>query len=180
MCLRAAATRCRLSPSPTINSSRSQRLRQTQFQVELSWGDAHRQWRVPLAIPAGSTLGDALFAARLNESIELRPPTDFVAAGILGQRCAPATRLRSGDRIELYRPLLADPKDARRARVSRQRGHQEIDPAIKPSHHAIHAPSAPVTALKRTLAAAPVRCSSPPCSRSVAAAWSCPWPCSSG
>lgn len=90
-------------------------------QAELCWGDAERQCRLLLQLPTGSTLDDALFAARLHEEIELRPPTDFVAAGIWGQRCSPATRLRDGDRIELYRALQIDPRDARRARVDQQR-----------------------------------------------------------
>jgi putative ubiquitin-RnfH superfamily antitoxin RatB of RatAB toxin-antitoxin module len=36
-----------------------------------------------------------------------------------GVRCDAGTRLNEGDRIELLRPLVADPKDARRVRASR-------------------------------------------------------------
>lgn len=99
-----------------MKSSETQALR-----VEICWGDAAQQQRVSLAVAPGSTLDEALFTASLNEEAQLRPPADFVAAGILGQRCNPNTRLRDGDRIELYRALQADPKDARRERVSAQR-----------------------------------------------------------
>jgi hypothetical protein len=91
------------------------------IRVEVCWGTAEQQWRVPLDMPVHSTLDEAVFSARLQEDHALRPPTDFIAVGIFGQRCPPATRLRDGDRIELYRPLLADPKDARRTRVTAQR-----------------------------------------------------------
>ena len=37
--------------------------------------------------------------------------------GIFGKRVKDDTVLRDGDRIEVYRPLVADPKDARRKRV---------------------------------------------------------------
>ncbi|MBK8283467.1 MAG: RnfH family protein [Ahniella sp.] len=41
--------------------------------------------------------------------------------GIHGRRCALDTVLATGDRVEIYRPLLIDPKDARRKRASERR-----------------------------------------------------------
>lgn len=40
------------------------------------------------------------------------------AVGIFGRRVAPETPLRDGDRVEIYRLLLIDPKTARRAKAS--------------------------------------------------------------
>ena len=86
--------------------------------VEVVCAWPHRVWSVRLALPLGSTLGDALDAARCREEIPgLGEP---VKAGIHG-RVVPATHeLVDGDRVELYRPLLADPKDARRRRAAGQ------------------------------------------------------------
>jgi putative ubiquitin-RnfH superfamily antitoxin RatB of RatAB toxin-antitoxin module len=44
-----------------------------------------------------------------------------ITAGIWNHVRAPDTPLQEGDRIELYKPLVADPKEARRARVERSR-----------------------------------------------------------
>ena len=38
--------------------------------------------------------------------------------GIFGRRVTPDTALQDGDRVEIYRPLINDPKEARRAKVS--------------------------------------------------------------
>lgn len=42
------------------------------------------------------------------------------AVGVHGRRVTLDTRLANGDRVEIYRPLSADPKEARRARARRR------------------------------------------------------------
>ena len=65
-------------------------------------------------LPPGATVADAVRASGL--------PLDGIAGyAIFGERVTPATPLRDGDRVELLRPLLADPKDARRRRAATQR-----------------------------------------------------------
>ncbi|MDH3320784.1 MAG: RnfH family protein [Betaproteobacteria bacterium] len=68
--------------------------------------------RVGLELEEGATVRHALVAAG-------RPAARDV--GIYGRRVAPDTRLADGDRVEIYRPLSADPKDARRRRALRRR-----------------------------------------------------------
>jgi putative ubiquitin-RnfH superfamily antitoxin RatB of RatAB toxin-antitoxin module len=66
------------------------------------------------ATPA--TVADALERVNADEAfagIELAAG----AIGIFGRLVAPSAPLADGDRVELYRPLAADPKTARRARV---------------------------------------------------------------
>ena len=41
--------------------------------------------------------------------------------GVFGKRVKPAARLRDGDRVEVYRPLQVNPKEARREKALRQR-----------------------------------------------------------
>ena len=67
-----------------------------------------------LDLAQGATVRDALEAARVHERY---PDLRLDDAGIWGKRCAPATRLREGDRVEVYRPVLADAKALRRARA---------------------------------------------------------------
>jgi len=69
---------------------------------------------VPVTLPAGATLAQAVDASGLVEREGLGAS---IAFAIHGQRAAPDTPLRDGDRIEITRPLLADPKAARRARA---------------------------------------------------------------
>jgi uncharacterized protein len=78
--------------------------------------------RVPLALPAGATVAEALAAA----AAELGPlgVSADTAVAIFGTRVARDRTLADGDRIELLRPLLVDPKEQRRllARQGRTMG----------------------------------------------------------
>jgi putative ubiquitin-RnfH superfamily antitoxin RatB of RatAB toxin-antitoxin module len=69
--------------------------------------------RVELELPPGSTVADALE--------QLPPAADEVAVAIHGLRASTDTPLAEGDRIELLRPLQADPKESRRRRAQGQR-----------------------------------------------------------
>jgi putative ubiquitin-RnfH superfamily antitoxin RatB of RatAB toxin-antitoxin module len=74
-----------------------------------------RQEVLELDLPEGSTVRDAIVAANLGERF---PEIDagILEAGIWSRLTNAGTVLREGDRVELYRELQADPKDARRAR----------------------------------------------------------------
>ena len=60
-------------------------------------------------LPDGATVRDALAASGLDGS----------QVGIFGKRVTLDTRLADGDRVEVYRPLKLDPKEARRKRARR-------------------------------------------------------------
>ncbi len=80
-------------------------------------------WRVEL--PGGATIADALAAARLaaeRERAGLDPQLWQVApVGVFGEPRSRAAPVQDGDRVELYRPLRADPRARRRERVQRER-----------------------------------------------------------
>lgn len=67
----------------------------------------------------GASLGDAVRESGLAERFAAGG-LEAQETGIWGRRCAPDTVLRAGDRVELYRPLAMDPKEARRLRASRR------------------------------------------------------------
>ena len=75
-----------------------------------------RQEVIELEVEEGSTVAEALARAGLEARF---PGVDFTAArvGIWSRPCARDAVLRPGDRVEVYRPLEADPKDARRRRA---------------------------------------------------------------
>ena len=66
---------------------------------------------VNVDLPAGATVRDALAASGLQGQ----------ACGIFGKRVALDQPLADGDRVEIYRPLIVDPKDARRMRAGRRK-----------------------------------------------------------
>ena len=65
---------------------------------------------VAVRLADGATVRDALAASGLKGN----------QAGIFGRRVTLDTRLADGDRVEIYRPLKLDPKEARRARARRR------------------------------------------------------------
>jgi uncharacterized protein len=74
---------------------------------------------VGLDLPPGATLADALQASGLLQRHGLS--LEQAAFGIWGKRRAADTVLRERDRVELYRSLQVDPKEARRQRYKRHR-----------------------------------------------------------
>ncbi len=75
-----------------------------------------RQEVIDVELAPDATVADAIAAARLGERF---PGVDFSAmrAGIWSRAATASTRLREGDRVELYRSLSADPKQQRRNRA---------------------------------------------------------------
>jgi len=73
--------------------------------------------RVLLQLPAGSTVGEAV--ARSGLLADDWAGFRDLGFGVFGERREPASPLRDGDRVEIYRPLTADPKLARRQRARR-------------------------------------------------------------
>ncbi|HSO01837.1 MAG TPA: RnfH family protein [Gaiellaceae bacterium] len=71
---------------------------------------------VEVELTSGATLADAVDRSGTIARLNLRESTLDYA--IFGQRASLATPLREGDRVELLRPLRADPKDARRVRAA--------------------------------------------------------------
>jgi putative ubiquitin-RnfH superfamily antitoxin RatB of RatAB toxin-antitoxin module len=69
-----------------------------------------------MVMEEGSTIRDAVLAGGLAAGVD----PDTAAFGIFGRKKPADTVLREGDRVEIYRPLVADPKDARRRRAVRK------------------------------------------------------------
>jgi uncharacterized protein len=88
--------------------------------VEVAYALPHRQVVLSIELPMGST---ALQAAQDSGIANLFQGLDLENAtyGIYGQLVAPLQVLRDGDRVEIYRPLTADPKEVRKARAERAR-----------------------------------------------------------
>ena len=93
-----------------------------ELMIEVVYAAApHDVRQATLRLPLGSTLADAVRASRLIDG--LTPvQADALKAGVWGRAAALDSALRDGDRVELTRALLVDPKEARRQRYRRDGG----------------------------------------------------------
>ena len=75
---------------------------------------------VSLELPAGSTVRDAVVASGMADR---HPEIDLSRQkyGVFGKSHSLEAKLRDGDRVEIYRPLTMDPKEARRRRARASR-----------------------------------------------------------
>lgn len=83
------------------------------IQVEVVFATADQQQLIQVTLPAGATVYDAI----TNSSIARYFPEydlDVLQVGVWGRLAARDRVLSDGDRVELYRALELDPRDARR------------------------------------------------------------------
>lgn len=88
--------------------------------VEIAYAETEDVELIPLTVSAGTTVRDAINQSGICMLYPSINP-DTVKTGIFGKLCQGDRVLEDGDRIELYRPLRADPKEARRRRAQRQK-----------------------------------------------------------
>lgn len=90
------------------------------MQVEVVYATAEQQWLLTVEVAPGTTLREAV---RLSGIAEQVPDlaVDACPLGIFGKVVNEAAQqaVVEGDRIELYRPLLVDPKEVRKQRAAK-------------------------------------------------------------
>ncbi|WP_110018978.1 RnfH family protein [Plasticicumulans acidivorans] len=87
------------------------------IKVEVAYACPERQVVLPVELASGSTVRDALLVSRISDRFpEINP--EQVDTGIFGKAAKLDTVLRSGDRVEIYRALVADPKAVRKQRAA--------------------------------------------------------------
>ena len=87
--------------------------------IEVACATACRQALLTLSVPPGTTLIEAVHLSGVEA---LFPDLDVATAprGIFGTLMDDSYQVQAGDRVEIYRMLLTDPKEARRRRAARQ------------------------------------------------------------
>jgi len=85
-----------------------------ELRVEVVYALPEAPTVVQLSVRPGATVRDAVARSGVLQG---NPPSPEPVFGIFGRRVSPARQLADGDRIEIYRPLRADPRAARRARA---------------------------------------------------------------
>ena len=86
------------------------------IEIEVVYASPQQLTVITLAVPVGTTVSEALARSGIAAK---HPEVDWsaVAVGIFGRRVPATTALDGHDRIEIYRPLIADPKLVRRMRA---------------------------------------------------------------
>lgn len=85
--------------------------------VEVAYARPDEQRIIELQVPPGTTVGQAIEKSGITE---LFPEIDLSKnkVGIFGKLSKLDAVLQAGDRVEIYRPLIADPKEARKKRAA--------------------------------------------------------------
>ncbi len=88
------------------------------MQVEVAYALADKQFLYSLNVVQGTTVAQAIAASPLFKDV---PDLNITQVGIFSRPVTMDTGLRDGDRVEVYRPLKADPRERRRREVEAER-----------------------------------------------------------
>ena len=86
------------------------------IKVDVVYADVRQQILCRVELPAGSTVMQAIEVSGITAKL----PDGMVDPrhlGIFARKVAPDQIVQEGDRIEIYRPLMLDPMEARRRRA---------------------------------------------------------------
>ena len=92
-------------------------MKDSDLEVEFVFAQTDRQVLKTLKVPEGSTVGDVINHSRIENEF---PDIDMAgfATGIWGREVSRELRVQAGDRVEIYRPLEIEPREARRQLAS--------------------------------------------------------------
>lgn len=87
--------------------------------IEVVYALPQAQTVISLTVPVDTTVCAAL---ELSGLLQQYPEIDLTrqSVGIFGEIVTLETKLAAGDRVEIYRPLVVDPKETRRLRAKKQ------------------------------------------------------------
>ncbi len=89
------------------------------IRVEVAYAEPGQQALIAIQVPPGTTVAEAIERSGIREqfpALEIDPQ----GVGIFSRKVSLDQVLHTGDRVEIYRPLLIDPKEARRKRAGAQ------------------------------------------------------------
>jgi putative ubiquitin-RnfH superfamily antitoxin RatB of RatAB toxin-antitoxin module len=85
--------------------------------VEVAHARPEKQVLLSVEVPAGATVRYAIEHSGIRDAFP-DLVVDPARVGIFGRKAGLDEKLREGDRVEIYRPLIVDPKEARRKRAA--------------------------------------------------------------
>jgi putative ubiquitin-RnfH superfamily antitoxin RatB of RatAB toxin-antitoxin module len=91
-----------------------------EINIEVVFAIPTQAFIIPCTVLSNSTIYDAIIASGILALVPELQSQNF-NVGIFNKVKKLTDRVQAGDRIEIYRPLVADPKELRRAKAKRQR-----------------------------------------------------------
>lgn len=85
--------------------------------VEVTYAEPDRQVLKQLVVPQGTTAIEAVSLSGIKDKFDSLNNDRELSLGIFSKKCDTSYELKMGDRVEIYRPLLIDPKEARRLKA---------------------------------------------------------------
>jgi len=96
------------------------------IQVEVAYALPDKQLIIPLSVDEDCSLYDAAVASGIaNKFPDLDLENSDMGIFGKGEKDPKAGILREGDRVEIYRPLIADPKEVRKKRAEAAKAKRE-------------------------------------------------------
>lgn len=94
--------------------------------IEVAFALPEKQTLLEITVAKGSNVESAISESGI---LNIYPEIDLSknAVGVWNRTCRLSEVLRDGDRVEIYRPLIADPKDARRRRAEKAKEEGRAD-----------------------------------------------------
>ena len=87
--------------------------------IEVAYALPDKQRIIKLDVPEGTTVMQAVTMSQMDSIFEDLTLSEDLKLGVWGKAVTGDRALVAGERVEIYRPLLVDPKEVRRARAAR-------------------------------------------------------------
>jgi len=88
------------------------------IEIEVVYGLPHKQVLLSVPVPVGTTIEQGIRLSGIVSHFPEIVPSE-ATVGIFSRPEKLETVLKAGDRVEIYRPLIADPKEMRKLRAAR-------------------------------------------------------------
>ncbi|MFK8050971.1 MAG: RnfH family protein [Halioglobus sp.] len=96
------------------------------IKVEVAYAMPDKQAIVEVEVAPGTTAAEAVKQSNIAAQFE-GADIENAKLGIFGKGVADTLVLKAGDRVEIYRPLIADPKEVRKARAAKAKERRSAD-----------------------------------------------------
>lgn len=103
------------------------------IEVEVAYALPEKQVLLRISVPRGCTALEAARLSGIEERFDELALDEGSRLGVFGQVVSPTQVLAEDDRVEIYRPLKADPKEVRKARAARARSRRDGGDEVKAS-----------------------------------------------
>ena len=96
--------------------------------IEVAYALPDKQRIIKLDVPEGTTVMQAVMMSQMDSVFEDLALSEDLKLGVWGKAVTADRALVAGERVEIYRPLLVDPKEVRRARAARAKAARNSEP----------------------------------------------------